>query len=87
MNIDGTVDADGNLKAELAGLHSEIAGFDNKKFTVGAEIEDTNFIQKCNDMIAAAGMTAQQAEAYFASMGYDAEIEEKEITNTTTRTV
>jgi hypothetical protein len=38
-------------------------------------------------MIAAAGMTAEQAENYFAAMGYDAEVEEKPVTTTTTRTV
>ncbi len=87
LNIDGAVDADGTIKEELAGLHSEIAGFDDQEFEVGVAIDDTNFIQKCNDMIAAAGMTAEQAESYFAAMGYDAEVEEKPVTTTTTRTV
>jgi hypothetical protein len=38
-------------------------------------------------MIDAAGMTAEQAKAYFKSMGYDAEIEEKKVNTTTTRKV
>jgi hypothetical protein len=60
MNIEGTVDSNGKLKEGLAGLHSEIAAFDaNSNFEVGVEINDTNFKNKCNDMIAAAGMTAE----------------------------
>jgi hypothetical protein len=44
LNIEGAVDDDGTIKEELAGLHSEIASFDDQKFEVGMEIDDTNFI-------------------------------------------
>ena len=79
MNITGTLDADGNLKQEILDLHNEIASFDNAGFTVGAQIDDSQFIAACNRMIQAAGMTQQQAEAYFADMGYDVELEEVQL--------
>lgn len=83
MNIDGVVDPDGTMRDELLELHQDIAGFDNAQFEVGVAINDADFIASCNDMIAKAGMTAEQAEAYFAAMGYDADIEEKPVYKTT----
>ena len=78
MNISGTVDANGQLKSELAALHTEIASFDQTQFKVGVAIDPAqyaSFFTACNEMINAAGMTAAQAQAYFKSMGYDAEVE------------
>lgn len=87
FNIEGTVDADGTLKEGLAELNAQIASYDDKEFEIGVAINDAEFLQNCQNMIDAAGMTAEQAQAYFASMGYDAEIEEKKVENTTTRDI
>ena len=87
FNIEGTVDADGNLREGLSELNAQIASYDDKEFKVGVAINDAEFLQNCQNMIDAAGMTAKEAEAYFASMGYDAEIEEKKVDTTTTRDI
>ena len=87
LNIDGAVDPDGTINDELNALHQSIAGFDATKFEIGVQIDNAQFIQACNDMITKAGMTAEQAQAYFAAMGYDAEIQEQEVTKTTKRTI
>ena len=79
MNIEGTVDADGSLNAQLTELHNSIAAMDAQQFEVGVAINPEDhaaFIENCNALIAAAGMTAEQAQAYFASMGYDVELKE-----------
>ena len=74
MQIDGVVDPDGNIDAQFLALHEKIASFDQSQFTVGVAIDpeaNADFIAACNDIIQKAGMTAEQAQAYFASMGYD----------------
>ena len=74
LNIEGAVDTDGNLKKEIAELHTYISNLDQEQFTVGVALDPKTqgeFIEQCNNIIAAAGMTAEQAQAYFASMGYD----------------
>lgn len=43
---------------------------------VGAYIDNTQAIQAMNELINAAGMTAEQATNYLASMGIDAEVEQ-----------
>lgn len=79
VGVDVDVDKDGKLDAAIADLHNKIAGFDSTKFTVGVEIDPADyadFFTACNEMIAKAGMTAAEAQTYFKSMGYDAEVEE-----------
>ena len=78
LNIDGVVDAEGNIQAGLLDIHNSIAAMDQTQFTVGVAIDPIQhaaFIENCNAIIKAAGMTAEQAQAYFASMGYDVELE------------
>jgi len=43
---------------------------------VGASLNDAAFLQGLSDMVTAAGMTADQATSYLASMGVDAEVTE-----------
>ena len=81
LNVGVGVDAnlDGQLDTVFADLHNKIAQYDNSKFTVGIEIDpaqNAEFFTACNEIVNKAGMTAAKAEAYFASMGYDAEVEE-----------
>lgn len=86
LNVIGESDFS-KVDEELQGLQQKIEDFDGKQFDVGVNIEDTDFIATCDALIAKAGMTAEQAQAYFKAMGYDAEIEEKEVQKTTKRTV
>jgi hypothetical protein len=49
-------------------------------FEVGASISgEEEFLRKCNEMIAAAGMTYEQASNFLGSMGVDAELEQTEV--------
>ena len=87
LNIDGTVDPNGQLKSELANLHNIIMEMDNSQFEVGVALDPVKhaeFIANCNAIIAAAKMTSEQAQAYFASMGYDVELQEVSPEKTTT---
>lgn len=43
---------------------------------VGASLDNADFLAALSDMVNAAGMTADQATSYLASMGVDAEVEE-----------
>jgi hypothetical protein len=50
MNIEGTVDADGKLNADLLALHNQIASYDNLGFEVGvgiSEADNAEFIKAC----------------------------------------
>lgn len=79
LNIDAVLN-DEQLQADVLALHSQIAAFDQSQFTVGVALDpvaQADFYAACNDIISAAGMTQEQANAYFANMGYDVEFEEK----------
>ena len=79
LNIDGAVDPNGKIKGELQTIHDQIASMDKAQFKVGIALDENDnakFIANCEAMIKAANMTAEQAQAYFASMGYDVELEE-----------
>lgn len=81
LNIEGTVDPNGQLKAELADLHNWIMQMDNSQFEVGVQLDPVKhaeFIANCEALINAAKMTSEQAQAYFAAMGYDVDVEKVE---------
>jgi hypothetical protein len=68
-----------NLQTAITQMKDWLA---NNKIDIGKSIElnadgvdDTGFIDKCNEVIANAGMTADEANAYFDSMGFEAEFE------------
>ena len=82
LNVIGESDFS-KVDEELQKLQQKIEDFDNKQFDVGVNIEDADFIATCNDIIKKAGMTAEQAQAYFKAMGYNADIEEKTVYKTT----
>lgn len=46
---------------------------------IGAELNDQAFLNELTNMVNAAHMTAEEATAYLASMGIDAEIEEQQV--------
>lgn len=49
---------------------------------VGASLDNAGFLQALTDMVNAAGMTADQATSYLASMGVDADVVTEPITET-----
>ena len=49
---------------------------------VGASLDNTDFLAKCEEMINVAGMTAEQATNFLASMGVDAEVEKVPVEET-----
>ena len=50
--------------------------------TIGASLDNSEFLNGLSDMINAANMTAQQATDYLSSMGVDAEVIEQKTTGT-----
>ena len=86
LTVKGVSDFD-SLDEQLQILHNNILDYARQSdFTIGAKIEDQGFINSCQAIVAAAGMTAQQAQEYFGSMGYDVEFDTGETTNTQTYT-
>ena len=86
LNIEGVVDPNGQLNQQFAELHNIIAEFDAAAdFEVGIALNEQDhakFIENCNTLIQSAKMTSEQAKAYFASMGYDVELEEVQAKDT-----
>ena len=86
LTVKGVSDFD-DLDQQLQDLHNTIMAYaDQSDFTIGAQIEDQGFINSCQAIVAAAGMTAAQAQQYFNAMGYDVEFDTGETTNTQTYT-
>jgi hypothetical protein len=72
MTVDGVVDPNGNINAGILDIHNAINSFDSSSFEIGVAITgEEAFYETCQSMINAAGMTKEQANAYFGSMGYD----------------
>ena len=65
------------MDQDLKDFHSTMLWYKDNMPTLDAEahINDENFIATCNAIIRKAGMTKDQAQAYFAAMGYDAELD------------
>ncbi len=61
--------------ASLDNLWAEMDAINFNDIEIGATIDDSGFIEACENMINAAGMSAEQAEAALSSMGIDAEVE------------
>ena len=66
-----------NLMSHINDIESSIQDIE-----VGAELNDAGFIAELDNLINAAGLTADQATALLASMGIDAEVIEGEPTKT-----
>lgn len=64
---------------------AQLAGQDFGDIQIGAALNDENFLNALTNMVNAAGMTAQQATDYLASMGVDAEVIEQKSTGTETK--
>lgn len=61
---------EGELLADVQNLQAILD--ERGPLVAGAEIEDDDFLKACNDMIAATGMTTDQINALFDSMGFEA---------------
>lgn len=71
----GTFD---QMSEKINSLNKEISSL-NQDIEVNAILNGKDeFVQKCQEMVNTAGMTADQARDYFASMGYDVEFESDE---------
>lgn len=71
--------------AAKAALDAELAALNFETLEIGANLNTDAALAAMTDLVNAAGMTAEQATAYLASMGVDAEVVEEP--NVTTDTV
>ena len=72
---------DGNIRNQVMDLHDTLVA-DIPDIQVGTTLTGTEeFLQKAKEIVATAGMTAEQANAYFRSMGFEVKFktEEKDI--------
>lgn len=69
---------DSDWQSKIAAMQSELANIP-PGVDVYADLEASGFLSACEAIINAAGMTAQQATDYLASMGIDATVEEKPV--------
>ena len=61
----------------LTNLNTKIADMNLEDIEVGADLSGVDgFLDACNELVNAAGMTAKQATDYLSSMGVDAQVEE-----------
>lgn len=81
LTVTGALDTT-QLDADLIALHEQILSYDNyEEFKVGVAIDplaEADFYTACQGIIDAAGMTAEQASAYFKNLGYNIEFNEAE---------
>ena len=72
------------IAAALDELANYVLGYDLPELEVGAQLDDSAFIEGCNSLIKASNMTQEQVSNAFKAMGYDVEFEEnpQEVTQT-----
>lgn len=58
------------VSQEIKTLHDSIVGWDTN-ISVGTTLETGDFITAANELVRQAGMTVDQAQAYFNSLGYE----------------
>lgn len=69
---------DEGVREEILALHEELAA-EIPDIKVGATVDDGDFLAKAAQIVEQAGMTAEQANAYFRSMGFEANFETKQV--------
>ena len=67
------------LNKDIQDLHNDIVGFD-ADVQVGATLDTGKFLDAANQLVTDAGMTVDQAQAYFNSLGYEPEFVTEEQT-------
>jgi hypothetical protein len=68
--------------AQIKQLDSELQNLINTEYPdieIGATIQDADFLAAANNLVDTAGMTADEANAYFAGIGYEPVYSETEI--------
>jgi len=75
------------FQTDLANVQAMMDEMNFQDIEIGASLDDANFIAGLENMINAAGMTAQQATDYLASMGVDAEVIEQKTEGTETKQI
>lgn len=79
LNIGTENNLDEEVLNRLDYLHNKILEYDDMNFTVDVAIDpqkEKDFYSACQGIINEAGMTAEQAQAYFKALGYNIEFEE-----------
>ena len=76
QEIETTLNLEGNeeFQAELGEVEAAMSEMNFEDIEVGASLDNAGFLQALTDMVNAAGMTADQATSYLASMGVDATV-------------
>lgn len=64
--INGVTEAENTLKSELDRINTEIPDIE-----VGAILDDADFIAAANNLVDTANMSANEANTYFAGIGYE----------------
>ena len=73
VNVTANVQ-DEEIKSKINTIHQNLITLADKNWEVGVGLDPTkeaDFYAACQNMIDAAGMTAEQAQEYFGKMGYD----------------
>ena len=69
---------DENVREDLYKLHDQLAA-EIPNIEVGATLNDGNFLRKAAEIVETAQMSVEQANAYFRSMGFEANFETKQV--------
>ena len=67
---------DTNFYNELNTVQASMDAMNFQQLEIGASLNDAGFLDELSNLVNAAGMTADQATSYLASMGVDAEVTE-----------
>ena len=78
---------DSKLRSDLEALNAEIPDLEVGMVLTGATEAEQQFIDTANRMVQEAGMTADEANAYFAGMGYEPIVEQTDIEDATTQEI
>ena len=79
LKVEGVVDPNGKLIADIQNMHDAIASYDDANFSVGVALDpvaEAAFYDSCKALVNAAGMTKEQVTGYFGSMGYNVEFDD-----------
>ena len=72
---------DEGVREEVLGLHNELAAM-SPNIEVGATLNTGDFYTKAQELVDTAGMSVEQAQAYFNSLGYEPVFEMRNETRT-----
>ena len=78
---------DSKLRSDLEALNAEIPDLEVGMVLTGATEAEKQFIETADRMVKEAGMTADEANAYFAGMGYEPIIEQTDIEDAITQEI